>query len=241
MARDKKPETSASGNPIHRYEARDRDWTAPAESKGMEAIEEHCTRFFGEAETVFHEIVSDLVHIDVHVVPPRPTRNVWTLYTTGMSDLAMTVPEGAEDARFAELLLFLPAGWRVDQLDVTPPPPDLERWYWPVRWLKMLARFPHEYETWLGSGHSMPNGDPPEPFAPDTSLCAWMLLPPISVPAEGRTITLPDRTVNLYVLHALHPDELELKLARGMNDLLDAFEQHDVSDVLQIDRPSSVG
>jgi hypothetical protein len=237
---DKKEVVSPGGSRILRHEAREREWVAPAEISGMEEIERHMARFFGEPETVFHEIVSDLVHLDVHIIPPGPGRDRWTLFTTGMSDLPMTTPEGAETMRFAELILFLPNDWQVRLLDVMPPPPDLERWWWPVRWLKKLARLPHDYETWLGIGHTIPNGDPPEPFAADTRLCCWLLLPPMNVPEEAHTVKLADgRTVNLYVLHALHPDEVTLKLERGTDALLDAFDRAAVSETLTPDRPSA--
>ena len=67
----------------------------------------------------------------------------------------------------------------------------------------------------------------------------WLLLPPIDVPAEGRTIPLADgRTVNLYALHALHADEMTLKLDKGTDALLDAFDRAKVAEVLQPMRPS---
>jgi hypothetical protein len=206
----------------------------------MEPIEAHFARYYGEPETVFHEILSDLVHIDVHVVPPAAGRDRWTLFTTGMSDLPMTTPEGAGDLAFAELVLFLPPEWRVDLIKATPPPDDLERWYWPIRWLKRLARFPHEYKTWLGFAHSIPNGDPPEPLGPDTKLSGWLLLSPIEVPEEASPIALEGRTVQIYALHALHAEEMAFKLDKGTGALLDVFDSQSVSEVLHPDRTSVV-
>jgi len=236
MAKDE-DETTAGGIPIKRHQARERGWRPPAESTGAEHIERHVARHFGEVASVFHEIVSELVHIDVHVIEPRPERDRWTLFTTGMSDLAMKAPDGAADLAYAELMISLPASWRVDRIAATPPPADVERWYWPVRWLKQLARMPHEYETWLGAGHTIPNGDPAEPFAPDTKLCGWMLLPPLEVPAEALQVALPDgRTVHLLALHALYAEEMALKLAKGTAALLDAMDRAGVSEVLTPDR-----
>ncbi|MCA9618289.1 MAG: suppressor of fused domain protein [Myxococcales bacterium] len=230
-------EISPGGSRVYRHEARDRDWEAPPSDGAMEAIEAHFHQYFGEVSSVFHELVSDLVHLDVHIVPPTDERPWYTLFTTGMSDRPMTVPEGCEELRYAELLIALPPDWRLDLLGVSPPPPDLERWYWPIRWLKQLARLPHEYGTWLGFGHSIPNGDPAEPFHPSTKLAGWVLLPPISVPEEGSEIVLPDRSIHLYTLHALHPEEMSLKLNKGTEALLDAFEAHAVDEMLRIDRP----
>jgi hypothetical protein len=41
-------------------------------------------------------------------------------------------------------------------------------------------------------------------------------------------------------MHALHLAEMNLKLNRGTDALLEAFERGQVSEVLQPDRPSSV-
>ena len=87
----------------------------------MEEIEQHLARFLGEPQTVLHEIASDLVHVDVHVIPPRPERERWTLFTTGMSDRPMAAPSGHDELALAELMISLPADWRVDAFDVTPP------------------------------------------------------------------------------------------------------------------------
>jgi Suppressor of fused protein (SUFU) len=235
-------EKSPSGAPVYRHEPKQRPFTgAAAELSTLAELERHFTTYFGEPTSVFHEVISELVHVDLHLVPPAPARDYWTVLTTGMSDLPMTAPAGSEEFRFAELMVKIPASWPLDQLKVTPPPPDLEQWYWPLRWLKMLARLPHEYETWLGSGHTVPNGDPPQPFAPGTKLCAFILLPPVSVPAEAGVAKLSDgRAVHLYVLHALHLEELTLKLTRGAGALLDAFDEAKVSEVLDLRRPSCV-
>jgi hypothetical protein len=235
------PDTSAGGSKLLRHTARAEGFTPAAESAATEEIAEHFAKHFGEPASVFHEILSDLVHIDVHIIRPTPERDHWTLFTTGMSDLPMTAPEAAHEYRHAELMIALPRQWQVDALAVTPPPADLERWYWPIRWLKQLARLPHEYRTWLGFGHSIPNGDPPQAFSPETKLCGWLLLPPITVPDEARTIALADgRVVHLYVLHALHLAEMSLKLDKGTDALLDAFDAAGVSEVLDVARASTV-
>ncbi|MBK9032204.1 MAG: suppressor of fused domain protein [Myxococcales bacterium] len=230
-------EVSRSGNAILRHQARERAWQPPAESAGAEEIVRYFERHFGEAATVFHEVMSDMVHLDVHVIPPHAERDCWTLFTTGMSDLPMAAPPGAEELTYAELMISLPASWRLDVLSVTPPPDDLERWYWPVGWLKQLARMPHTYETWLGYGHTIPNGDPAEPFAPGTALCGWLLLPPIGLPAEELQVTLRDgRAVHVFALHALYAEEMALKLDQGTDAILDGFDRVGATEVLTLDR-----
>src|SRR5262245_19498833 len=88
-------EYSESGNPIYRHEPSDKppDF-AMGNQENIEAISRHIERHLGEYPTVFHEIVSHLVHIDVHFVAPNTQRPYHTLITSGMSDRPMTVPEG---------------------------------------------------------------------------------------------------------------------------------------------------
>jgi suppressor of fused protein SUFU len=223
--------------PVEENEAatEESEWRPPAPSDParLDAIEAHMTKHFGETSSVLHEIMSDLVHLDVHVIRPAAGRDRFTLFTTGMSDLPMAVPPGEDDHRLAELLLDLPASWPIDSED--------DRWYWPIDLLTRAARFPHLYETWLGHGHTITHEDPPEPWDASTRLCAALLLSPIDVPEEARTVRLPDGgTVQLLRLHAIHADEMQLELDRGLDALLDAFETCKVGEVLDPGRRSAV-
>ncbi len=196
-------------------------------SDTIDAIDRHVERFIGPVETVQHEIVSDLIHVDIHVVPATADRPFHALVTSGMSDRPMRIPDElrGEVPEFAELMILLPPDWPLDQDDWKE-----ERHYWPIRQLKILARLPHEYDTWLGAWHSMPNGDPAQPFAHDTDICAVMLAPPIRFPDEFRTIRADDgREIGLFAVLPLLPDEIEAKVRLGVDALLDAFEKHDTT------------
>src|SRR5262249_44583228 len=157
-------------------------------------------------QTVWHEIVSDRVHVDVHVAQPDYWRPYYTLVTSGMSDLPMTAPPGAN--RYAELMLCLPENWPMTASDF-----DDERAYWPIRLLKMVARLPHEYQTWIGPGHTVPNGDPAQPYAAGTPFSAVLATPPRRAPASAGTILVEDgRRISLLALLPLYPQELAHKL-----------------------------
>src|SRR5690349_1134473 len=166
------------GSVVYRHKERDGDRTAAAvDEQWAEAIDAHVAKYVGPAEHVFHELVSERVHIDVHVVHPGATHPYWFLYTTGMSARPMTLPDGYDATPYAELSILLPPTWQVDEASFKD-----ERWYWPIRWLKQLARLPHEYATWLGACHTIPNGDPPRPFVDGTKLAGMLLLGSITLP-----------------------------------------------------------
>jgi predicted Zn finger-like uncharacterized protein len=227
-------EYSESGQPIYRHAPREKEFRlAQGNEETIKAITNHVETHLGAVASVFHEIVSDLVHVDVFYVSATDDKPYHTLVTSGMSDLPMTVPEGAEEFRHAELLLSLPPSWPLTQEDF-----EDERNYWPIRWLKMLARLPHEYDTWLGYGHTIPNGDPPRPFAPDTKLCCQLLLLPALVPADFLTLQTADRTIHFYALVPLYREEMEFKLRHGTEELEELLRRQDVTELLDVKRPN---
>ena len=105
---------SMSGSPIYRHKEAT-PWQAAKGEECIEQISGHIEQHLGPIETVFHEIASDMVHIDVHFVKPTSTFPFVRLVTSGMSDLPMTTPEESEAPQFAELLITLPADWHLDQ------------------------------------------------------------------------------------------------------------------------------
>jgi hypothetical protein len=230
-------EESESGQPIYRYDKPEKDFElAMGDSENIDRITEHIECHIGTVKMVYHELVSDLVHIDIHMVEPTPQRNCYTLVTSGMSDRPMTVPEGCEELRFAELMISLPPDWPMGEEAWKD-----ENYYWPVRMLKFLARFPHGYDTWLGPMHTIPNGNPPAPFASNTKLCGAILLPGVTVPPGFHRLEAPGKTILFHSVVPLHADEMDLKLKVGGEALFDGFDKHGVSEILDPARPSSVG
>lgn len=206
---------------------------APMGEMCLEQISAHIEQHVGPIETVFHELVSDTVHIDVHILKASPGNPYCRLITSGMSDLPMTTPEGRDVSRFAELMITLPAGWQLDQGAFKS-----EEWYWPVRLIKSLALLPHKYATWLGLGHTMPNGDPAEPFAPNTRLCGAMLVPPLTVAEEFDTLFIDgEKTIQFYSVVPIYRAEMELKLRKGSQALVERLDAKGITDIVDLVRP----
>lgn len=226
------PEVSPAGSPMLRHEPRMRDFeVATGDEESMKHIEAHIEEHLGEIDMVWHEMISDLVHIDVHQIPPSDDRPFWTLVTTGMSDRPMTVPEGAEEYTFAELMICLPPDWQMSEEAFND-----EANYWPVRLLKVLARLPHEYETWLGPGHTIPNGGEEDvPYADNTEFTCAMILPPLALaPPEFAQLDLGDRIINFYGVWVLYPNEVNYKLNKGLDPLLDKLEAGQVTEMVDL-------
>ena len=223
-------DVSPGGSPILVH-GREKDFTPPQGEEHIEAIGAHIERHLGPVSGVFHEIISDLVHIDVHVVPATDQFPYLRLVTSGMSDLPMTVPEDADVdlPRYMELMVTLPADWPISQ-DAF----EDERNYWPVRLLKGLARLPHEYDTWLGFGHTIPNGHPSEPYAPGVGFDGAIVLPPVTTPEAFAELELADgKVISFMTIIPLYPEEMDLKLKKGAEALIDRFDAKNIQDVIE--------
>lgn len=193
----------------------------------LEEIEAHLERYVGKVETVFHEIASDIIHLDILCIPATEERPFHVLVTSGVSDEPMTVPEGFEPCRRAELLLALPPDW-----PLTRDAFEVEAHYWPLRWLKIAGRLPHQSGTWLGWGHTIPNGDPPGPIA-DTRFVGVMLTPPYWFARDFfRLTTREGEPISFYALLPLYLEEMELKLREGSDALESRLEKADVGFVV---------
>ncbi|HEL4237499.1 TPA: suppressor of fused domain protein [Stenotrophomonas maltophilia] len=223
-------DVSPGGSPIMVH-SREKDFTPPQGEEHIEAIGAHIERHLGPVSGVFHEIISDLVHIDVHVVPATEQFPYLRLVTSGMSDLPMTVPDevDADVPRYMELMVTLPADWPISQ-DAF----EDERNYWPVRLLKGLAQLPHEYDTWLGFGHTIPNGHPSEPYAPGVGFDGAIVLPPVTPPEDFAELALEDgKVISFMTIIPLYPEEMDLKLKKGAEALLDRFDAKNIQDVIE--------
>jgi hypothetical protein len=232
---DEKPELSEAGVRIVRHQNIE-SWLPASGSSSLEAISAHIATHLGKVDTVLHEIASSLVHVDVHIVKPSAKFPYIRLVTSGMSDLPMNVPTELDVPKFLELMVTLPPDWKVD-----PESLKDEKWYWPVRLLKVLARFPHQYTTWLGYGHTIPNEDPPKPYAQNTRLCCALILPSPTVPEKFINLEVfPEKSIYFLAVLPLYADEMRLKLEKGGQVFLEKLVAAGITDLINPDRPAIV-
>ena len=113
-------------------------------------VSRHVDRRIGPIFSVFHEIVSDDLQMDMLNVKSSLFRRCEALVTSGVSAMPMAVTPDSRQPSFAEAPIVLPEGWPRARAHF-----NHERNYWPVRLLNsLLARCPRHASTWLGFGHS---------------------------------------------------------------------------------------
>jgi ankyrin repeat protein len=211
--------------------------TLPPDIPAPSAILEHIEQHIGSVKPLaMQEIVPGDSLISIYLVPAdkKKKRNHLTLFTVGMSQRAMSVPaesEGLETSayKFGELLIRLPADWPLTQKALADP-----RHRWPIDWLRKIARYPHEHNTWLGMATIVANEEPPEPLAPSTKLTCILA---ITERTDFAVARLADgRTVLFYTLVPLYTEERDLEKKKGVEHLLAMFEKHDIDIVVDVKR-----
>lgn len=196
-------------------------------------VEAHILKYFGKCDNVFHEIYSPDIHVDIYLIPPTKERNYYTFVTLGMGAHRMNVPSELAEYKLerAELLITLPGDWKTNQEDMQD-----ERWYWPIRLLKSVARLPGEEGSWIGWGHTVALNEG-ETYADNTQLCGTLLINQQIGGEDADVCPLSNGDeINFYQLMPLYYEEMEYKLEHDADSLLDLMD--DVSMVVDIQRPN---
>ncbi len=199
--------------------------------KELDEYEAFIAKNFGSYEKVLHEIVSPDIHLDIIMVPPTDDNHFYKMITMGMGAFKMNVPgELAEyELEYAELVLYLPADWNLNSAD--------EKDYWPIRYMKVLGRLPIESNSWLGFGHTVHGDGDGTPFAENTKFNTMLLLNACNLNYEKLNLRLSSgKKINFYQMFPLYQEELDIKLATSLDDLLNLFDDQDLFPLLNINR-----
>ena len=168
-------------------------------------------KMFGPIETVSHEVLTLSPHIDVYIHPPTERRGFTTLVTGGMSDRRMNAPPQVRwEARRTEILLYVS---------------EVKEEY--LGLLRYFAHFPFDLDTWLGHGHTIPNGQPAAPLFDHSELDSALLIHTIVRPDNTlpQELVIDGDPVSFLWLVPLTMAECDLKLREGISAVLDLFDR----------------
>ena len=208
---------------IMKFEGRDSGLPAYYDEEDRTALEKYIAKEFGEFNDVFHELESPDIHCDVYIIEPTPEANYYTLVTGGMGAYMMNVPADYPYTPHIELAINLPPTWNIRS--------EEEKDYWPIRWLKMLARLPINHNTYLGNGHTIPSNEAFE----GTNFKGVILVAAQSNEKNEDGENLPaivelpsERRVEFFYIQPLYQEEMDFKLDQGTDALFDKFIEQDV-------------
>lgn len=196
----------------------------------VEALEDYITQQYGEIETVFHELKSPDVHLDIYVIKPTQQENYYKLVTIGVGAYQMQVPQELQNLGMdrAELVTFLPADWNIKGTK--------EEDYWPIRMMKTVGRLPIWYKTWIGEGHSIASEDG-NPYAGNTKQNSCFLLRSMSEEGEERSLLLPSgKKVRFYQIIPTYQEEMDYKLKNGCQALVQKLYENDIDMLINSQR-----
>lgn len=206
----------------------------------MYLITNHIEKNIGKISTVFHEIISDDLHIDICHIKSGFFRKYETLVTMGMSALPMNVPDDWDEPKYIELMILLPKGWPLKKDDFLN-----ENNYWPIRLLKDLARHVHHNSTYLGYAHTAAfakSASDLEPYADNTQFCASIILPSITLREESLALKREgnNNDIFFFTVIPLFKEELLFKINNGIDQLMELFDAFNINDVVNINRRSVI-
>jgi hypothetical protein len=197
------------------------------------AVLEHIREHIGPVDTVFHEIESDTIAIDIHHVPPTPARDCHTLITSGLSDQPM--PEGS-GVRFAELVMCLPPDWPMDEEAL-----EDDASAWPLEMLRALGRLPYAHGVAFDFGLCTDNSTLPFGMARDTGFSAVLLTPPVTIPDTFWCLEATNgKVIDFFGIVMLYPRELDSARYQGVVALARALDKLSVNELVQPGRAPAV-
>ena len=197
-------------------------------SEQRKKLIEHLNRWIGP----LHQVIppAEPGGVELLMFPADHHRHWTVLVTCGMGAAPMNVPPelAGFGAERAEIMMYLPPRW--------DPRCSDPRSAWPVGWLRLLAAMPRQQDTWLGWGHTIPNG---RPFAPGCGFTGVILLTPGGVPEKAAVCPLPDGgEVNLYQAVPLYNEEMAYKLEHEAEGLLRLFADRKLEPRVPLSTPA---
>ena len=196
----------------------------------VEALETYIEQQYGKIETVFHEIKSPDIHLDIYVVKPTEEEDYYKLISMGVGAYSMQVPEKMRNLGMdrAELVMYLPADWKIQSIQEVD--------YWPIRMMKTVGRVPVRNHTWIGEGHSFGSEDG-MPYAENTRLNSCFLLCARNRAGEICSQLLPSgKKVRFYQIIPAYREEMDYKVQNGSQALVQKMNENSIPLVIDPQR-----
>jgi hypothetical protein len=194
----------------------------------------HFQKHFGKSE---RKAITGIVEypdrpVLIRYIPPSSKCNNSVLFTVGLNQFKMPAPQDCQQFEHAELMILLPKTW---------PAPDKalksKKWAWPIQWLRKIARYPIENETWLGAHLTvLTEEESPAQLAPGVVFTSWLL---ISLPTDDLVINCKDgKKIQIYQLFPIYTEEYHYALKHGATALMQLLSEKGIQTHVQLGRPN---
>ncbi|MGG7177279.1 suppressor of fused domain protein [Clostridium paraputrificum] len=195
-------------------------------------IENHLEKYLGKVGGVYHEHISEIMHLDIIYFMPTKERPYYTFVTAGMSSIPMNIPANTKEDKYAELVITLPANWKIGEEDLK----DIKN-YWPIQLLKDIARYPFKNKSWLGPCHTIDNESDEELNLYNNSFSGVILFPNFTLDPEFSKIFInKNKTIKLHSLVPLYKEEINFKIDNGSEPLFNKFISKNINEVINLNR-----
>ncbi len=204
--------------------------------KERKLYEQYIVDQFGSYNEVYHEIVSDGIHLDIMIIPPSEDANYYKLITMGAGAFKMNVPKEYKkyELERAEFIMLLPPTWNIKSSE--------EENYWPIKQLKNIARLSIDNNSWLGYGHTVSADEACSAYASNTKFCSMVLVNAVNPEYDNLDFSMGRKEkINFYLLFPLYREELNFVQSNGVSSFLELVSDDDLLPVLNTDRRNYCG
>jgi hypothetical protein len=199
---------------------------APSVRGSTDRVIQHVDSRWGRSEEIAGQR-PDRISLRAIAAPDRTV-----LFTAGLGNVPLLAPVDHRDFSRVELVMYLPRRWQVPRgrqatVDVGQG--------WPFAWIRRIADHAATTKEWLGIGEStFVNDDPPQPLGDLVPFSGFLML---NEDSETGSLSLGgSRCIKLMTLVPLFAKEVLLVKQRGLRPLLDQFQQHGVSEIIDLER-----
>lgn len=148
--------------------------------------------------------------VKIMVLPKSSDRDFHLLYTDGIREHKMTIPEDYSGPKRCELYFCLPYYWKWDEEHMKNP-----NFNFPLTWIKRIMDVPIERDTFIGVGHTFPAGTPPQPLCELTAQKAFVLAEPKKAKQVFEVVEDEQGKIPFFAIVPLYKQELDYKHLNG--------------------------
>ncbi|HEC40207.1 hypothetical protein LCGC14_0652700 [marine sediment metagenome] len=196
-----------------------------------QVIREHIVKNLGEIQNTLYDNEHPDIPIKLYIIPPNKRRKYKVLITSGMSAYPMMAPSSAEPI-FTELFMLLSPEWPLSLKSR-----EKVDFYWPIKYLFRLAKYIHFQKQWFSIGHTFGNNDPPQFFAKNTKLCAFLFqFPLMELPPTFCELKIGYKPVYFLQLIPIYKEEMEYIIQYGPSEFNKQILRQNIPEYLDLRR-----